>query len=96
MGHAAAGILHLVNDTPVDWCSKYQATVETVAFGSEFIAARIVTDQIIDLHTTLCYLESSGVIHLVTTGHLLPVQRFLIFDLISDTMLSHTTMLGRQ
>ena len=55
-GHAATGILHLVNGTPVDWYSKCQATVETAMYGSEFVAARIATEQIIDLHTTLHYL----------------------------------------
>jgi len=46
---AATGILHLVNGTPVDWYSKKQATVETAMYGSEFVAARIATDQVIDL-----------------------------------------------
>ena len=55
-GRAATGILHLVNGTPVDWYSKRQATVETATYGSEFVAARIATDQVIDLHTTLRYL----------------------------------------
>ena len=33
-----------------------QSTVETATFGSEFVAARIATDQIIDLRYTLMYL----------------------------------------
>ena len=33
-----------------------QATVETATFGSEFVAARIVMDQIIDFRYTLMYL----------------------------------------
>ncbi len=55
-GHAATGILHLVNGNPVDWYSKCQATVETATYGSEFVAARIATNQVIDLRTTLHYL----------------------------------------
>jgi hypothetical protein len=55
-GRAATGILHLVNGTPIDWYSKRQATVETATYGSEFVAARIATDQIIDLRNTLRYL----------------------------------------
>jgi len=55
-GQAATGILHLVNGTPVDWYSKKQATVETATYGSEFVAAHIATDQVIDLQTTLRYL----------------------------------------
>ena len=33
-----------------------QATVETVTYGSEFVAARQAVDQIIDLRTSLRYL----------------------------------------
>jgi hypothetical protein len=39
-GKSVTGILHLVNKTPIDWYSKKQATVETVTYGSEFIAAQ--------------------------------------------------------
>ena len=35
---------------------KRQATVETATYGSEFVAVRIATDQIIDLRYTLMYL----------------------------------------
>ena len=48
-GRAVTGALHLVNQTPSDWFSKRQATVETATFGSEFTAARISVDQILDL-----------------------------------------------
>lgn len=55
-GRSVTGILHLINKTPLEWYSKKQATVETATYGSEFVAARISTDQIIDLRTTLRYL----------------------------------------
>jgi hypothetical protein len=55
-GRSVTGILHLCNQTLIDWYSKRQATVETATFGSEFTAARIAVDQIIDLRTTLRYL----------------------------------------
>jgi hypothetical protein len=55
-GSSVTGILHLCNLTLVDWYSKNQATVETAMFGSEFTAARIAADQIIDLQTTLRHL----------------------------------------
>ena len=55
-GRAVTGILHLLNQTPIDWYSKRQATVETATYGSEFVAARIATDQVIDLRMTLRYL----------------------------------------
>ena len=53
---AITDILHLVNETPIDWYSKKQATVESVTYGSEFVAARTAVDQIIDLRATLMYL----------------------------------------
>lgn len=52
-GRSATGILHLVNQTPVEWFSKLQKTVETATYGSEFVAARIATEQIMDLRYTL-------------------------------------------
>ena len=41
---------------PYDWYSKKQSTVETATYGSEFVAARIATDQIIDHRLMLRYL----------------------------------------
>jgi hypothetical protein len=54
-GRSVTGILHMLNATPVDWYSKRQATVETATYGSEFVAARIATDQVIDIRTSLRY-----------------------------------------
>jgi hypothetical protein len=53
---SVTAILHFLNQTPMDWYSKKQATVETATFGSEFIAARTTIYQIIDLRMTLHYL----------------------------------------
>jgi len=55
-GCATTGILHMLNKMPLDWYTKRQATVKTVTYGSEFVAACIATDQIIDLCMTLRYL----------------------------------------
>jgi hypothetical protein len=52
-GRACTGILHLVNQTPIDWYSKRQATVETATYGSEFVAARVASEQIIDMRYTI-------------------------------------------
>jgi hypothetical protein len=52
-GRAAMGILHLVNQTPIEWFSKRQNTVETATYGSEFVAAKTATEQIMDLRYTL-------------------------------------------
>ena len=50
------GCLHFVNKTPVDWYSKKQATVETPTYGSEFVAAKTATEQILDIMQALRYL----------------------------------------
>ena len=47
------GCLHFVNKTPVDWCSKKQATVDTATYGSEFVASKTATEQIMDIRQTL-------------------------------------------
>jgi hypothetical protein len=55
-GRSVTGCLHFLNKTPVDWYSKLQTTAETATYGSEFIAAKTCTDQIIELRNTLRYL----------------------------------------
>lgn len=55
-GRSVTGVLHLFNQTPVDWYSKKQATVETATYGSEFVAARTATEQIIANRLALRYL----------------------------------------
>jgi len=55
-GKAATGILHLFNQTLIDWFSKLQSTVETATFGSEYVAARTCTEQTIDLSLALRHL----------------------------------------
>jgi Reverse transcriptase (RNA-dependent DNA polymerase) len=55
-GRSVTGILHFVNQTPIEWFSKKQGTVETATYGSEFVAAKVATQQILALRTTLRYL----------------------------------------
>ena len=55
-GKSVTGVLHFVNTTPTDWFWKRQATVETATYGSEFVAAKTLTEQIMDLRNTLRYL----------------------------------------
>jgi hypothetical protein len=52
-GRSATGIIHLANQTPIDWYSKRQSTVETSTYGSEFVAARLATEQAIDIRYNL-------------------------------------------
>jgi hypothetical protein len=83
-GRSVTVILHLYNQTLIDWYSKRQATVETETFGSELTAARNAVDQIMDLRTTLMYLGVSvnGEIHMfgdnqsVVTNSTIPHSSF--------------------
>ena len=51
-GKSLAGCLHFVNKTPVDWYSKKQATLDTATYGSEFVAAKTATEQVMDIRQT--------------------------------------------
>ena len=55
-GKAVSGILHLLNQTPVDWYTKKQATVEAATYGSEFSSGRTAIEQITALRIELRYL----------------------------------------
>ena len=55
-GRSVTGCLHFVNHNPIDSYSKRQATVQTATYGSEFVAPKTGTQQIIDLRHTLRYL----------------------------------------
>ena len=50
-----SAVLQFANTTPTgtDWSLKRQATVETATYGSEFVAAKTATEQIVDLRNTL-------------------------------------------
>jgi hypothetical protein len=50
---SVTGILHLLNQTPIYWYSKKQGSVETATYGSEFVAAKTATEQIMDLKYTV-------------------------------------------
>jgi hypothetical protein len=40
-GRSFSAVLHFINQTPVEWFSKKQPTVETATYGSEFVAAKM-------------------------------------------------------
>jgi hypothetical protein len=46
-------MLHFANQTPIEWFCKRQNTVETATYGSEFVAAKTATEQIIDIRYSL-------------------------------------------
>jgi hypothetical protein len=53
-GHYMTVILHMLNQTPIHWFSKRQGRVQSATYGSEFMAARTTTEQIMDLRYCLC------------------------------------------
>jgi hypothetical protein len=55
-GRSVTGILSLLNQFPVEWYCKKQATVETATYGSEFVASRTAVERDLDLRHTLRYL----------------------------------------
>ena len=54
-GRSVTALLHFFNLTPSDWYCKRQTTVENATYGSEFVAAKTATEQIIDIKQTLRY-----------------------------------------
>ena len=52
-GKSLTECLHFVKTTPVNWYSKQQTTVETATYGSEFVAAKTATEQIMDIRQTM-------------------------------------------
>ena len=55
-GRSVSGILHLINKTPFEWYSKKQSTIETATYGSEYTAARIAVDHIVNHRNMLRYM----------------------------------------
>jgi hypothetical protein len=55
-GRSVSAVLHFINQTPIEWFSKKQSTVETATYGSEFVAAKVAVQQIMGLRIGLRYL----------------------------------------
>ena len=86
-GKSLTGCLHFFNKTPVDWYSKKQATVQTARYGSEFVAAKTATEQIMDIRKTLRYL-----------GAPIGAESFLFGDkrlVVTSATLPHSTLTKR-
>ena len=52
-GRSATGLLHFLNQTPIDAFSKHQNQIKSVTYRSEFMAAHQAIEQIIDLRYML-------------------------------------------
>jgi hypothetical protein len=81
------GILHFCSQTLIESFSKLQACVQIATFGSEFVAARIAVDQIVDLRNTLRY-------------HGIPVkERSFLFRgnqaVVTNSVIPHSTLSKR-
>ena len=83
-GRSVTGWLHFVNHTPIDSYSKRQATVETATYGSEFVASKTATEQIIDLRHTLRYLG----VPIKTKSYLFGGNR----SVVTSSTLPHSTL----
>ena len=86
-GQSLTGCLHFVNKTPFNWYSKKQATVETATYGSDFVAAKTATEQIMDIRQTLRYL-----------GAPIGAKSFLFGDkrsVVTSDTLPHSTLTKR-
>jgi len=55
-GRSVTGVLHFINQTPIEWYAKKQATAETATYGSELVAAKHASEQVLGIRTTLRYL----------------------------------------
>ena len=83
-GKSLTGSFHFVNKTSVDWYSKKLATVETATYGSEFVAAKTATEQIMDIRQILRYL-----------GAPIATKSFLFGDnrsVVTSATLRHSTL----
>ena len=86
-GRSLTCCLHFVNHTPIDSYSKRQATVETATYGSEFVASKTATEQIIDLRHTLRYLGAP----IKTKSYLFGDNR----SVVTSSTLPHSTLVKR-
>jgi hypothetical protein len=50
---SVTGVLMMVNNTPIQWVSKHQPTVETSTYGSKLVATRIAVDMIMEMRYKL-------------------------------------------
>ena len=83
-GRSVTGCLHFVSHTPIDSYSKRQATVETATYGSEFVASKTATEQMIDLRHTLRYLG----VPIKTKSYLFGDNR----SVVTSSTLPHSTL----
>jgi hypothetical protein len=75
---SVTGVLLLINNTPLQWVSKRQPTVETSTYGSELVATRVAVDMIVEVRYKLRMLGipiSLGTICQLLSTLLLPLLK---------------------
>jgi hypothetical protein len=96
---SVTAILHFLNQTPMDWYSKKQATVETATFGSEFIAVRLLSIRSSTserLFVILAFLFEKRATSLETTRPLSTPRQPHMPNYTRDTTLYHSIVYERQ
>ena len=83
-GRSVTGSLHFVNHTPIDSYLKRQATAETATDGSESVASKTATEQIIYLRHTFRYLG----VPIKTKSYLFEDNR----SVVTSSTLPHSTL----
>ena len=73
-GESVSAVLYFVNTTPTNWFLKRQATVQTATYGSEFIAAKTATEQIMNLRNTQRYLR----VPIMTKAYMFGVNKSVV------------------
>ena len=86
-GASLTACLHFCSQTPTDWYSKKQATVEMATYGSVFVAAKTATEQIMDLRYTHRYLG----VPIKSKSYMLGDNR----SVVTSTTLPHSTLSKR-
>ena len=86
LGGSAPGVVDGILSS-VDWFSKKQATVKTATYGSEFVAAKTATEQIMDIRQTMRYLGAP----ITTKSFLFGGNR----SLVTSATLPHSTLTKR-
>jgi hypothetical protein len=86
---AVTGVLHLVNQTILDYYTKKQPKVESATYGSEFMAGQTATEQIMDL------LQSVLISKLKSEGGIVFILHDISFESVARFMLSNIVLFLR-
>jgi hypothetical protein len=69
------GILVMMKNTPIRWVFTCQKTIETFTYGSELVAARIVTELVVKVHFMLRSLDVALEVPTLMLGDIISLVR---------------------